>query len=84
MSETKNFALEVIKRIHHELSIENNADKLNQVIQIIAEESQALSADIYVKADDVTLEHITGYPIDSKEKKSSQNRRRSRWQSRCR
>ena len=71
MSETKNFALEVIKRIHHELSMENNADKLNQVIQIIAEESQALSADIYVKADDVTLEHITGYPIDSKEKKAA-------------
>lgn len=68
MSETKNFALEVIKRIHHELSQEDSADKLNQVIKIIAEESKALSADIYVKADDVTLEHIIGYPLGEEKK----------------
>ena len=68
MSETKNFALEVIKRIHHELGQEDSADKLHQVIKIIAEESKALSADIYVKADDVTLEHIIGYPLGEEKK----------------
>ncbi len=68
MSEAKNFALEVIKRIHHELSTESSADKLNQVIQIIAEESQALSADIYIKADDIVIEHIAGYPQKEEQK----------------
>ena len=62
MAETENFALEVIKRIHHELGAENSADKLKLVIKIIAEETRSASADIYVKADDVTLEHIAGFP----------------------
>mgnify|MGYP000275016739 CR=1 FL=1 len=62
MAETENFALEVIKRIHHELGTENSADKLKLVIKIIAEETRSASADIYVKADDVTLEHIAGFP----------------------
>ena len=62
MAETENFALEVIKRIHHELGTENSADKLKLVIKIIAEEARSASADIYVKADDVTLEHIAGFP----------------------
>ena len=31
MAETENFALEVIKRIHHELGTENSADKLKLV-----------------------------------------------------
>ena len=33
MAETENFALEVIKRIHHELGAENSADKLKLVIR---------------------------------------------------
>lgn len=33
MAETENFALEVIKRIHHELGAENSADKLKLVIK---------------------------------------------------
>lgn len=60
MKQQKNFALEVIKRIHNELGSEKSAEKLRLVIKIIAEETNALSADMFVKADDVTLEHIVG------------------------
>ncbi len=56
----KNFALEVIKRIHGEAETQTGAEKLKFVIKVIAEETQAISADIFVKADDVTLEHIVG------------------------
>lgn len=54
----KNFALEIIKRIHKELSTEDSAEKLKSVINIIAQESKSVSASIYVKADDMTFEHI--------------------------
>lgn len=55
----KNFALEIIKRIHHELGAEKDAEKLKLVIKIIAEETKAISADMYIKADDVSFEHLT-------------------------
>lgn len=55
-----NFALDVIKRIHHELSSEDSAEKLRLVIKIIAEEAKAVSVDIFYKADDVSLELVAG------------------------
>ena len=54
----KNFALEIIKRIHKELSTEDSAEKLKSVISIITQETGATDASIYVKADDMTFEHI--------------------------
>ena len=61
MSETnKNIALAVIKRIHNELESQKNIEKLNSIIKIIIEEANALSAYIFVKADDVSLECIAG------------------------
>ena len=61
MSETKkNFALAVIRRIHGETIDEKSINKLNSVSRIIAEETDALSAYIFVKADDVSLECIAG------------------------
>ena len=64
--EQKNFALEVIKRIHSELGTQDGAEKLKLVIKIIAEETKAVSADIFVKADDVTLEHLVGSSSETK------------------
>lgn len=61
MSETnQNIALAVIKRIHNELESQKNIEKLNSIIQIIIEEAKAVSAYIFVKADDVSLECIAG------------------------
>lgn len=61
MSETnKNIALAVIKRIHGELETQKNIEKLNSIIKIIVEETKAISAYIFVKADDVSLECIAG------------------------
>lgn len=57
----KNFALEIIRRIHGEQA-GSSAKKLESVIKIIAQEAQSLSADIYIEADDVTLEHVAGFP----------------------
>lgn len=54
----KNFALEIIKRIHKELSTEDSAEKLKSVISIIAQETRATDTALYVKADDMTFEHI--------------------------
>lgn len=56
----KNFALEVIKAIHNDLNTQNSAEKLGLIIKIIARKAGAFSADIFIKADDVTLEHIVG------------------------
>ncbi len=61
-----NFALEVIKKIHRELGTEDSAEKLNQVIKIIAEEAKAASVDMFYKADEVTLECIAGTDEKSK------------------
>lgn len=61
-----NFALEVIKRIHRELSTEDSAEKLNQVIRIITEEAKALSVDMFYKADEVSLECVAGSEEKSK------------------
>lgn len=61
MSETnKNIALAVIKRIHGELETQKNIEKLNSIIRIIVEETKAISAYIFFKADDVSLECIAG------------------------
>lgn len=60
----RNFALNVIKRIHNELGNEQNGEKLSSVIRIVAEESKAVSVDMYIKADDVTLEHIASFPAN--------------------
>lgn len=62
----KNFALEVIKRIHSELTAEESGEKLKSVIKIIAEETNAISADMFIKADDVTLEHLTSSTDEEK------------------
>lgn len=56
----KNFALEIIKKIHSEHDSENSAEKLKSVITIIAKQAKSISADIYIKADDMTFEHIVG------------------------
>jgi phosphotransferase system enzyme I (PtsP) len=59
MGETnKNFALSVIKRIYAEANADQSAEKLNQIIKIITEETKASLAEIYIKADDVTLECV--------------------------
>lgn len=59
MSKTnKNFALSVIKRIYAEADNEQSAEKLNQILKIITEETTASRAEIYVKADDVTMECV--------------------------
>ena len=60
MSENKNFALDIIKRIHNEQATEKNIDRLNSVTRIIAEEAKAVSAYIFIKADEVTFECIAG------------------------
>ena len=61
MSEAnQNIALAVIKRIHNELESQKNIEKLNSIVNIIIEEAKALSAYIFVKADDVSLECIAG------------------------
>jgi len=61
MSETnKNIALAVIKRIHNELESQKNIEKLNSITKIVVEEAKAISAYIFVKADDVSLECIAG------------------------
>ena len=61
MSETnKNFALTIIKRIHNEQNNEKNIEQLNSITKIIVEETNAISANIFIKADDMTLESMTG------------------------
>lgn len=61
MVETKkNFALEIIKKIHTKQNIEDCAERLKTIISIIAEETKATSVDVYIKADDVTFEHVVG------------------------
>lgn len=60
MSENKNFALAVIKRIHNEQETTKNIDKLNSIIRIITEEVKAASAYIFIKADDMTFECLAG------------------------
>ncbi len=62
-----NFALNIIKRIHHELSTEESAEKLKLLIKIIAEEANAVSVDMFYKADDVSLEFIIGSTEKSKQ-----------------
>ena len=67
MSETnKNFALTIIKRIHNEQNNEKNIEQLDSIVNIIIEETNAISANIFIKADDMTLESMTG--LSSQEK----------------
>ena len=54
----KNFALSVIKRIYAEASADKSSEKLNQILKIITAEAQAVRSEIYVKADDVTMECV--------------------------
>ena len=69
MSETnKNFALNVIKRIHSELSSVKNIEKLNSIVKIITEEAKAISAYIFIKADEVSFECIAGTKTDDAKK----------------
>lgn len=65
MAETENMALATIKRIHNELGDGESAEKLRRVIKIITEETGAISAEMYVKADEMTLEAIAVYPEES-------------------
>ena len=59
MSETnKNFALTIIKRIHNEPEQSKAIDKLNSIIKIITEEVDAVSAYLFIKADEMSLECI--------------------------
>lgn len=61
MSETnRNFALAVIKKIHSELEAKKSLEQLNSIINIVVEEAKAVSAYMFVKADDVSLEYIAG------------------------
>ena len=61
MSEAKkNFALEIIKKIHSKQNIDDCAERLKTIINIVVEETNANSADIYIKADDMTFEHLVG------------------------
>ncbi len=68
MAEAENVALNIIKRIHHELGNESSEEKLNRIIKIIAEENNAEEAEIYVQADEVNMEAIAGYPTDRRRK----------------
>ncbi len=54
----KNATLNIIKRIHNNSSLGNDENKLSKITEIIAEEMSAVVAELYVKADDVTLELI--------------------------
>ena len=54
-----NFALRVIKRIHNEKKSENSAESLGFIMKVIQEEVKASSVEMYIKADDVTLECVT-------------------------
>ena len=66
MSEAKkNFALEIIKKIHAKQNIDDCAERLKTITEVIAEETKAVSVDIYVKADDVTFEHVVGNVNDN-------------------
>ena len=58
----KNIALDVIKRIHKELIAENIEDKMDSLMKVIVEESLAMSACLYIKADDVSLECVASFP----------------------
>ena len=59
MSETnKNIALAVIRKIHNEQSMPKNIEQLNSIAKIIAEETQAVSVYIYIRAEEVSLECI--------------------------
>jgi phosphotransferase system enzyme I (PtsP) len=61
MSEAKkNFALEIIKKIHAKQNIEDCAERLKTIVGVIADETGAISVDVYIKADDVTFEHVVG------------------------
>ena len=60
---SKNIALNIIKRIHKEQSVENISDKFLAIMKIISEETSAKSVDLYVKVDDVSLEGIASFPI---------------------
>lgn len=64
MAEAKNFALEVIKRIHNEPETESSADKLAHVVEIIREESFSATVAVFIRADDVTLEPVVVSPAD--------------------
>ena len=68
MSDNKNFALAVIKRIHNEPGTEKSIDKLNSIVRIISEEAKAVSASIFAKADDMTFEYIAGTTDEEAEK----------------
>ncbi|MBQ8750891.1 MAG: phosphoenolpyruvate--protein phosphotransferase [Alphaproteobacteria bacterium] len=58
----KNIALEVIKRIHSELVADNTTDNLSFIMQIILDETKASAVNLYVKADDVSLEEVCCSP----------------------
>lgn len=62
-----NFALRVVKRIHNEKASENSSEAINDIMKVIQDETKASSVDMYVKADDVTLECVAS----SKNKKDS-------------
>ena len=54
----KNATLNIIKRIHNNSTLGNEENKLSKVVKIIAEEMSANVVELYVKADDVTLELV--------------------------
>ncbi len=60
---SKNIALSIIKRIHNEQSGENISDKFYAIMKIISEEALAKSVDLYIKADDVSLEGVASFPV---------------------
>lgn len=60
---SKNIALSIIKRIHNEQSGENISDKFYAIMKIISEEASAKSVNLYIKADDVSLEGVASFPI---------------------
>ena len=53
-----NFALRVVKRIHNEKSSESSPETLDSIMKVIQRESKATSVELYVKADDVSLECV--------------------------
>ena len=67
MIEAKNNAtLNIIKRIHNDEQIRSNRSGLSLIAKVIAEELSADATELYVKADDVTLELVGSSQEDVK------------------
>ncbi len=65
---SKNIALSIIKRIHKEQASDDIAEKFVSIMKIISEEASAKIVDLYIKADDVSLEGVASFPASDEVK----------------